>query len=440
MHKSNLIYPFLVSVFLLVNVIQPAKGQAPPLINFQASITSTDPVVSVTFEIFDVEKEGVALWREKHTTDTVQNGVIRVLLGSVNMDGRLAELFNEDGDRYLQIRVNDSTMPLEPRLPITSVAYALRSATADGSNGDFVIRGKTNVAEYQDAEGNNILTADVNASSMEIGGSAPTSENGQATLYLHDHGDIAHQLRYALGTLHLEAAGNGYGTNSTPSLVVGGKLGIGTDNPLQQLHIDSSVQPQILLTNSSSNSKNSVFQIGGPGLPGTAGSSHFFISNDWTANNTDKLSIGYDLAGTWEEYVRIATNGFVGLGSLGPFGVATPGFPLHMANGAHVTEGGVWMNASSRDKKTDFKALTVEEALSAVLKLKPLKYRYKSQLDEEQYVGFVAEDVPELVATKDRNALSSMDIVAVLTKVVQEQQRTIQVLKIEVEELKERVR
>jgi hypothetical protein len=40
-------------------------------------------------------------------------------------------------------------------------------------------------------------------------------------------------------------------------------------------------------------------------------------------------------------------------------------------------------------------------------------------------VGFIAEDVPALVARKDRKSLSPMDIVAVLTKVVQEQKQTI---------------
>ena len=42
----------------------------------------------------------------------------------------------------------------------------------------------------------------------------------------------------------------------------------------------------------------------------------------------------------------------------------------------------------------------------------------------EKHVGFIAEDVPELVTTKDRKGLSPVDIVAVLTKVVQEQQKT----------------
>lgn len=75
-----------------------------------------------------------------------------------------------------------------------------------------------------------VSNASVNGFSLELGGQAPTSSNGQATLFLHDHGDIAHQLRYSLGTLYLEAAGNGYGTSSTPNLVVRGSVGIGTSS------------------------------------------------------------------------------------------------------------------------------------------------------------------------------------------------------------------
>ena len=40
-------------------------------------------------------------------------------------------------------------------------------------------------------------------------------------------------------------------------------------------------------------------------------------------------------------------------------------------------------------------------------------------------LGFIAEDVPGLVASTDRISLSTMDIVAVLTRVVQEQQQKI---------------
>jgi hypothetical protein len=50
-------------------------------------------------------------------------------------------------------------------------------------------------------------------------------------------------------------------------------------------------------------------------------------------------------------------------------------------------------------------------------------------------VGFIAEDVPELVATKDKKGMSSMDVVAVLTKVVQDQQKTIAELSKKMDEL-----
>ena len=51
-------------------------------------------------------------------------------------------------------------------------------------------------------------------------------------------------------------------------------------------------------------------------------------------------------------------------------------------------------------------------------------------------MGFIAEDAPELVASKDRKGMSSMNVVAVLTKVVQEQQRTIGELSKAVAELR----
>ena len=54
------------------------------------------------------------------------------------------------------------------------------------------------------------------------------------------------------------------------------------------------------------------------------------------------------------------------------------------------------------------------------------KIGYTKKSPEERHLGFIAEDVPELVASKDRKGMSSMDVVAVLTKVVQEQQKTVQ--------------
>ena len=65
-----------------------------------------------------------------------------------------------------------------------------------------------------------------------------------------------------------------------------------------------------------------------------------------------------------------------------------------------------------------------QKAIDTLKQLNPVEFAYKAD-SQEKHVGFIAEDAPELVATKDRKGMSSMDVVAVLTKVVQEQQRTI---------------
>lgn len=137
---------------------------------------------------------------------------------------------------------------------------------------------------------------------------------------------------------------------------------------------------------------------------------------------------GSDTSGKWDLLVgdngilatrmTVRSNGYVGIGT------GNPSHPLQMASGAYCTAGGVWTNASSKEYKQDIKELTRDEAMETLSGLSPVKFAYKTDA-EEKHVGFIAEDVPELVATKDKKGTSSMDVVAVLTKVVQEQQKTI---------------
>ena len=106
------------------------------------------------------------------------------------------------------------------------------------------------------------------------------------------------------------------------------------------------------------------------------------------------------------------------------FGNFFPSYPLQMASGARVTNGGVWTNASSRALKTDIHPLSATQAIDALDEMEPVLFRYKSD-ESDQNVGFIAEDVPALIATPDRKGMSAMDVVAVLTAVVQEQRKTI---------------
>jgi len=94
-------------------------------------------------------------------------------------------------------------------------------------------------------------------------------------------------------------------------------------------------------------------------------------------------------------------------------------------DGTDVVIEGFLTLVSTREVKEDIRDLGGVEAVEALKGLTPVKFAYKANRGEK-HVGFIAEDVPELVATKDRKRVSPIDIVAVLTKVVQEQQKEIQ--------------
>jgi hypothetical protein len=111
---------------------------------------------------------------------------------------------------------------------------------------------------------------------------------------------------------------------------------------------------------------------------------------------------------------------------------------IAMANGATLTAGGVWTDNSVRDSKENIQELSAAAANEALKGLIPMTYNYK--IDKgDKHVGFIAEEVPELVAAKDRKGLSPMDIVAVLTKVVKEQKQTVENLEATVARLEAEV-
>ena len=156
------------------------------------------------------------------------------------------------------------------------------------------------------------------------------------------------------------------------------------------------------------------------------------VVTDKAASNQKNIYFGWNVGATHEyaeifalqegvAYKNLILNpngGYVGIGT------TSPSYPLQMGSGAYVSTGGVWTNASSREYKKDIKELSTQKAMDALTKLNPVEFAYKAD-SEERHVGFIAEDAPEIVASKDRKGMSPMDVVAILTKVVQEQQKLI---------------
>jgi hypothetical protein len=200
-----------------------------------------------------------------------------------------------------------------------------------------------------------------------------------------------------------------------------GNVGLGTGAPGNALDIRRESQPTTDIFASIGNNPTTgpSFNFGYGGFSFGRSSGFFNVRPDASATAPNP-SIRFLTADV--ERIIIDNQGFVGIGS-----GLNPIHPLQMASGAHVTAGGVWTDASSREGKDDIRSLTADEARTTLAALEPVKFAYKAD-PAERHVGFVAEDVPDLVARNDRKSLSPMDIVAVLTRVVQEQQQRIEEL------------
>jgi hypothetical protein len=210
--------------------------------------------------------------------------------------------------------------------------------------------------------------------------------------------------------------------------VINDKVGIGTSNPTEKLTVVNPSGNASLLFDSSA-SANFLLDRGN-----TSSFSRFQLLNAgtmrWSMGMINDASNDFHLGPSIStSYLYVSnTNGRVGIGT------KTPGHPLQMGSGAHVTTGGVWTDASSRSLKQDIAELSLNDASATLSALEPVTFAYTAD-PTETYVGFIAEDVPALVATGDRTGLAPMDIVAVLTKVLQEQQRTIAALQARVAQL-----
>ena len=160
----------------------------------------------------------------------------------------------------------------------------------------------------------------------------------------------------------------------------------------------------------------------------TDGATIYMNATDTYGNFGTVTSHNLRLMANGTQKVVIEPGGDVGINN------TNPNYLLCVGTSGAYCDGGAWVDGSSREYKTNIESLTTEEAFAALEGLDPVKFNYKTTLDELN-LGFIAEDVPDLVATKDRKGMTAMDVVAVLTKVVKEQQNTISKLEKKIEGL-----
>ncbi len=193
-----------------------------------------------------------------------------------------------------------------------------------------------------------------------------------------------------------------------------GNTGIGTGSPAYKLEVQTTGEDSAITAVRTDGATVQIAAKGNKSQMGTVSNHRFNL----VVANSPKMTLD--------------TTGNVGIG------VTTPTHLLQLSGGAY-SDGATWQDASSRQYKENIKDLTATEALETLKGLNPVRFNYKAKKGDE-HVGFIAEDVPDLVASQDRKGMSSMDVVAVLAKVVKEQQKTIEQLNKKITELENRVK
>jgi hypothetical protein len=336
------------------------------------------------------------LWRELHSGVLVENGRYAVTLGLV------VPLDLPEGEYWLEITVDGEVMT-----PRTKVELAKGNCTIDGNlwvlNGAFGVGTST---PHHEAE---LYGNDSEAGLRLAWGPA------YSTLYA----DFKMATSTGL-TINSNAGGGTWAdmhlqTNGTTKLYIDstGKVGIGTTGPGKLLTVEGgevafNQRAWVGDFSTDPGGTDAVLNVHHP-----TGSGNLFrvTYNSFPA----------------EDALVVTGTGRVGIGR------GDPGYLVHLSGGAY-SNGTSWVNASSRDLKQDINDLSADDALEVVAGLRPVTFRYRSDPAELE-AGFIAEEVPELVATADRKGLTALDIVAALTKVVQLQQQQIDSLQAEMARL-----
>ncbi len=195
-------------------------------------------------------------------------------------------------------------------------------------------------------------------------------------------------------------------------------------NRIESIIIEAEVG--VLQLNVRDNNRNSSHIMMSATINGTAQNNHWFINHYGNGSGgaaDDRFSFSYGTStghgfnpeNMSNDYLTIDTNGNVGIREEDPDRL----FIVGSANGAY-SDGLTWQSISSRKYKRDITPLDSKRAHAALDNLEPVTFLYK-QNPEQPNIGFIAEDVPDLIATQDRSSLSPLEITALLTKVVQDQ-------------------
>jgi len=336
------------------------------------------------------------------------------LSGNLNTAvGESALLSNEGGSSNTATGANALLSNLSGSLNTAVGESALNQNTAGGSN----TATGANTLEFN-IDGSWNTAAGINALNQNTTGDSNTA-TGESALW----GNLSGNSNTATGVSALLSNEGGSDNTATGAYAL-----------LSNISGNSNTAVGESALNNITNGSNNTALGSGAGLSNNSGSGNVFLGYEagYSETGSNTLYIANNLT-TPLIYGDFAGNA-IAIGQ----GTITAGRQIDTSSGGYLTTAGVWTNASSRALKENIRPLEMADATATIDALEPMRYNYKADKSEE-YVGFIAEDVPDLVAVNGRKGLAAMDIVAVITQVVKEQQSMIKAQNERMERLESRI-
>ena len=217
------------------------------------------------------------------------------------------------------------------------------------------------------------------------------------------------------------------GTNPDPGI----RINLGNDTGTTE-------NPILRVSNTSPVAASNKAMIGFNSYNG--GGSTWALGSEQIDTNpfNSKFHLFYSLGGNYLRRITILPSGFVGIGNVNPaYNLDVTG---DINASGSVRAAGVALTSDARLKKD---ITTTKYGIQTIMALRPVEYEKKEGIGSKDYnrheIGFVAQEVadvlPSLVITgtdADKTlAVSYMEIIPVLTKAMQDQQKEIEQLKSE---------
>lgn len=195
--------------------------------------------------------------------------------------------------------------------------------------------------------------------------------------------DAADQ-EYGSSTIVVGNSASVYNGGKTNCVIIGDVAGTSTNSPITNLSTYIGGMAGAVETKAQSNNTligASTSIITAPQIPSTNTSNSTAIGYQVTVKTSNTIVFGDPSVRTWlfNSGATAAAGRALIVGSNSTNG-----------NGAYLTTGGVWTNASDRNKKENFKTLDDNEILAKISQLPITRWNYKGLTD--QHIGPMAQD------------------------------------------------